>query len=454
MSSPLSVTLAALIAAGHLPFLFLAIAQLRRGHLPATWLFGALGILVYYDLGFVLQTCGMQYQSVFFPQFVAAGDEDLLLLGLLVLASPYLLWLGARLTSPCRAVPVEAALVRFAPPMRVLFVLLILPVSIALAVFGVSAVWGAISIAAIKAEWISLLGGAYIACMLPMFATAFLVVSDFGRTRGGMLLVVTLVLCSMASTLFLGQRTMTLLPVLFLLLFYFRFRLRWLVLGLGLLLGLSAGTAWFYKGYAVRQDLAFEERLHQVINDDFTRANVLLRAIQESEWTGTRVLPFAGQGYVYATVFYVPRKWAPQKGHSTTAYFTGLASGQDTEFLSWGLGVGFLEQIALNFGLNWLVPGVLLYGMLLGALDKLRAHFPGTLVGVCLGAVWMSGYDASSVILYFGSMVGLAILLELIVGATAQPALVEPDEAGSWAMNYPWAAVPQGRATISPTVTR
>jgi len=212
---------------------------------------------------------------------------------------------------------------------------------------------------------------------------------------------------------------MTLLPLLFLFLFYFRFRLRVLLLALTVLLSFAAGMAWFYKGYAVERELPFEDRLLNVLNDDFTRANVLLRALRESEMVGTRILPAPGQGYLYAASLYVPRRILPQKGHSTTAYFTGLAVGEDIEFLRWGLGVGFLEQISLNFGILALAPGVLLYGMLLGLLDNLRQRMPGTLVGVCLGAVWMSGYDASAVVLYHGSMVIFAILLESVFSRSA-----------------------------------
>lgn len=425
MSSLLDLALFLLIVAGHAPLLLRAIGGLRKGYVPPAWQFGALGVMLFYDLGLMLQLWGLPYRSAYFPELAHAGEDERTLLVLVVLAAPYLLWCGSRLVTRDHCVSSELHLLHFGPRMQLLFTLMLLPPSLALAAFGVSAVWGVVSIAAIKMEWLSLLGSAYLAFMMPMFVVAFLVRTDFSRRPGGRALVFVMVACSTGATLFLGQRTMTLLPLLILFLFYFRFRMRWAVASLALIVSFAAGMVWFYKGYAVEQNLPFEERLVQVVNDDFTRGNVLLRALQESELAGTKVLPVPGQGYLYAASLYIPRGILPQKGYSTTAYFTGVAIGQDVEFLNWGLGVGFLEQICLNFGLMALLPGVIVYGMGLGLLDLLRRRMPGTLAGVCLGAVWISGYDAGAVILYFGSMVIFATLLELVFSSSDPQPLPE-----------------------------
>ena len=446
MSVLLDCCLVMMLVCAHAPLLAVSVAQLRRGIIPATWQFGTMGIALYYDLGIVMQVAGVPYRSAFFPSLHDAGEEGFVLLVLLVMVSPYLLWCGSRLAGQSGRYESRGNLVRFAPRMAGLFVLLIVPASVALGAFGVHVVWGATSIASIKREWVSTLGSSYVMFMVPMFALSFLIRADIAYRRAGRVLVFLLVACSMGATLFLGQRTMTLLPVLFLFLFYFRFRLRRLVAGVALLLLFAAGMLWFYKGYAVQADQPIDARLVQVLNDDFARANVLLRAIQEAETIGTRVLPFPGQGYLHAATLYVPRRVFPQKGYSTAAYFTGMAVGQDAEYLSWGLGVGFLEQLALTFGVLALVPGVMLYGMLLGFLDRLREYFPGTLVGVCLGSVWMSGYDASAIVLYHGSMVVFAVLLELVFSAQRRnadatydsPSRLLPPAAGAHSMagNY------------------
>ncbi len=420
MHNPLELALAFILVAGHAPLLLQIVSRMRRGYLPPAWQFGALGVMLFYDLGLLLQMCGLPYRSVFFPDLAQASEGEITLLVMTVLGAPYLLWGGSRLVTRDILLPSETHLLHFAPRMQWLFIILLLPPSLALAAFGVSAVWGTVSIAAIKMEWLSTLGSAYIAFLLPMFAVAFLVRSDFSRRAPGRLLVLAMVACSACATLFLGQRTMTLLPLLVLLLFYVRFRLRWVAVGLALLVAFAAGMVWFYKGYAIDQNLSFEERVVKVLNDDFTRGNVLLRALQESEMVGTRVLPSPGQGYLYAATLYIPRRILPQKGYSTTAYFTGMTAGQEVEFLNWSLGVGFLEQISLNFGILALAPGILLYGMLLGIADTIRRLHPGALPGICLGAVWMSGYDAASVMLYFGSMVLFANLLEMVFAGAPQ----------------------------------
>ncbi len=416
MNSPLEPLLMLLLVIGHAPLLWRILGKFRAGLLPPTWQFGALGIIIFYDLGLLLQMAGMPYQSMVFPHLEHATETELTLLVLVVLASPYLLGAGSFLVRCESLLSAREHLVPFAPRTQLLFVLLLVPPSLALAAFGINAVWGAASIASIKLDWLAMLGSAYIVFLLPMFAVAFLVRTRYSRTPMGRLLVLLLVACSAAATLFLGQRTMTLLPILILFLFYFRFRFRYVLAGGIIIVSFAAGMMLFYKGYAVRQDLSFTERVQKVINDDLTRGNVLLRALQESEMVGTRVLPLSGQGYWYAATLFVPRRILPQKGYSTTAYFTGGAIGQDVEFLDWGLGVGFLEQICLNFGWLALMPGTFLYGFALGLLDLLRLWRPGTVAPVSLGAAWMSGYDLASVVLYFGSMLLFALLMETLCG--------------------------------------
>lgn len=428
MNSPLELVLLLLLGCGHLPLVVSFVRELHRSRIPATWSFAAMGIVLYYDLGVVCQFLEIEYLSGFFPSLRDCSEDELVMLVLLLLASPYLIWGGAQVLARRRADWNEDRLLSIPAPMRGLFAVLFLPLSITLAAFGVYALWGARSIAEIKLQWVSFFGSAYIVFMIPMFLVAFLVRTDFARERWGRMLLFFLICCSVLATLFLGQRTMTLLPILILLLFYFRLRLARLAAATALLVVVSASTLFFYKGYAVSSDLELQDGLLQVLNNDITRATVLVQALRESDLIGTRILPYSGQGYVYTLALYVPRSILPEKGYSTTAYFTGMAIGEDVEYLNWGLGVGFLEQIALNFGKLALLPGVLICGMLLGLLDRLSISAPGTLVGIRLGAVWMSGYDASSIVMYFGSMVLFSILLGSVFTAArrTEPQPMEP----------------------------
>ncbi|MCU0228767.1 MAG: hypothetical protein MUF01_14125, partial [Bryobacterales bacterium] len=166
MNSPLELLLLFVLVCGHGPLLVWILLQFRSGVLPPTWQFGALGIFVFHDLGIVLQLAGMPYSSYVFPQLNDVGETEFTLLVLLVLVAPYLLGAGSLLVRRDHTLSLSQHLAPFAPRGQVLFVLLLAPPSLALAAFGINAVWGAVSIAAIKLDWLAVLGSSYIVFFL------------------------------------------------------------------------------------------------------------------------------------------------------------------------------------------------------------------------------------------------------------------------------------------------
>lgn len=400
------------LLAAHAPFAVAFFRSIHRRQIPEILSFATIGILLYYDAGFVLESFGWAFTSPFFAPLASYSLEEFATTGLVILAAPYLLAIGFRAVAG-RMEPISASPgLAFVPRLKPLFLLLFLPVSLALGALGYAAIHGAASAADVKRLWLGMLGGGYIVFLVPMFLLAFFLRTRDCRSRSGGFVLFLLLASSVAATLFLGQRTMTLLPFLMLVLFRPRLNAVRLVFSIAVLLAFAGVALSFYKGHAVRQDLDLEDRAEMVISSDLVRANVLGRAIEESELIGTRLLPMAGQGYLYTALFYVPRSWAPQKGYSTAAYFTAFANGEDTEYLAWGLGLGFLEEIILNFGFLAIVPGVILYGMGLGLLQRVCRAYDSAVVGTHLGAIWMSGYVLPSVVLYFGSMTVFAMLLE------------------------------------------
>lgn len=412
MEVAIRIGFALLLLVSHAPFAAMFLRSIRCRRIPEVLSFAAIGILFYYDLGFVLESFGWTFDSPFFASMASHTLENFVVTGLVILAAPYLLAVGyhaiAGRSEPIPALPN----LEFASRLKPLFFALFLPISLALGLVGYFAIQGAASAAEVKGMWLGILGGGYIVFLVPMFVLAFYLRMRDCHSRVGSLILFLLLALSVAATLFLGQRTMTLLP--FLMLVLFRPRLSALRLGISIvaLLAFASVALDFYKGHAVEQDLDMEERMEMVIGSDLVRANVLARAIEESEIIGAKLLPVAGQGYLYTALFYVPRSWVPQKGYSTAAYFTAFANGEDAEYIAWGLGLGFLEEIILNFGFLAIIPGVIFYGMGLGLLQRLCRTFNSTVVGISLGAIWMSGYVLPSVVLYFGSMTTFAILLE------------------------------------------
>ncbi|MCC7341339.1 MAG: hypothetical protein IT170_09650, partial [Bryobacterales bacterium] len=430
------------LLAAHAPFAAAFVRSIHRRQIPEVLSFAAVGILLYYDLGFVLESFGYAFRSPFFAPLASYSLEDFVVTGLVILAAPYLLALGFRvMTGRLEAIPAFPGL-EFAPRLKPLFFALFLPVSLALGALGYAAIRGASSAAEVKRFWLGMLGGGYIVFLVPMFVLAFFLRTRDSRSRGGTFVTFLLLASSVAATLFLGQRTMTLLPFLMLVLFRPRLNAMRLAVSILVLLAFAGVALNFYKGHAVKEDLDLMDRVEMVVGSDLVRANVLARAIEESEPIGTRLLPMPGQGYLYTALFYAPRSWVPGKGYSTAAYFTAFANGEDTEYLAWGLGLGFLEEITLNFGYLAILPGVILYGMGLGLLQRICQAYDGAVVGVHLSAIWMSGYVIPSVVLYFGSMTVFAMLLESCIARRprSNPAMSAPSFEP--AMETPRAAMP------------
>lgn len=430
------------LLAAHAPFAVSFLRSIQSRQVPEILSFAALGIMLYYDLGFVLEAFGWIFVSPYFAPLSSYDLEDFAITGLVILAAPYLLAIGFRVMAGRQQSIAASPTLEFAPRLKPIFLLLFVPISLALGAVGYSAIRGATSPAEVKRLWLGMLGGGYIVFLLPMFVLAFYLRTRDCRSRSGGLLLFVFLVASVSATLFLGQRTMTLLPFLMLVMFRVRLNAMRLAMSLVVLFAFASVALVFYKGYAVRQDLDFLERAEMVVGSDLVRANVLARAIQESESIGTKLLPSSGQGYLYTALFYVPRSWAPQKGYSTAAYFTAFANGEDTEYVAWGLGLGFIEEIILNFGFLAVIPGIILYGLGLGLLQRISRSFDGAVVGTHLSAIWMCGYVLPAVVLYFGSMAVFAMLLESFFvgrpGAVSAPAAPAP-EYGSEA---PYSAMP------------
>jgi hypothetical protein len=420
VESVICLSIAVAILVSHAPFLLSFVRSLRRQEIPDVLRFATLGIFVYYDLGFALEALGWHYPSPFFAPILSYSLEEFATIGIVILVAPYLLALGFRPTaSPLARVPLRPVL-GFAPRMKPIFLLLFLPVVLALGFVGFTAIRGAASAAEVKLLWMGTLGSGYIVFLLPLFLVSFFLRTADCSSRSGYAVLAILLVTSVAATLFLGQRTMTLLPFLMLVFFHIRLNAFRLAVSVVALFAFASAALFFYKGYAIDNSLDLAARAEMVFGNDLTRAPVLARAVRESQPLGTVVLPTAGQGYWYAAQFYLPRSLAPAKGYSTPAYFTALTNGEDAEYISWSLGLGFLEELILNFGFYAVFPGVVLYGLGLGLLQRAARAWPCAAVGIHLAAFWMCGYALPSVLLYFGTMTMLAILLQSLFIQTAQ----------------------------------
>lgn len=273
---------------------------------------------------------------------------------------------------------------------------------------GLSYALGSSSIWAARTTITEDFGPLIIVLYLPLHLLAFYCVQRDAQSSRGLLFLILMALAAIVGTLAIGQRTNALLPVLLILVFRGRQRLGRPLL-IAVLLFCAASTLLpAFKSFDLYGAKSNLELINEGINGDLARGPILIEALARSEMVGTRVMPYPMAGYWYSLQFFVPRSLAIAKGLSTASYFTGAITGDAPERLSWGFGVGFIEEIALNIGVLYIAPGILLYGFVLALLDKASLRWPALVPATRLGAVWMAGYHLPALLMTFGVMAGVA----------------------------------------------
>ncbi|MBI1827652.1 MAG: hypothetical protein HY287_10805 [Planctomycetes bacterium] len=181
-----------------------------------------------------------------------------------------------------------------------------------------------------------------------------------------------------------------------------RLRLRTcVILGMVLVVG-----SYAYLGRVKGSALAPLEFLRGDMARDYTLRHVLYR----STWTSSLIVPYRGASYVFFGTAFIPRSIWPAKPWPAPVYFTNDVFGRhEGKQLMWGYGLGFLEELILNFG-YFGVLGCLLIGRVCAWLDRRiygRSSF--------YGALWIP--------LVFSCVFSSSVVLDLLL-VVALPALL------------------------------
>ena len=112
-------------------------------------------------------------------------------------------------------------------------------------------------------------------------------------------------------------------------------------------------------------------------------------------------------------------------------YFTSYLAGTPPEETAWGLGVGVIEELMLNAGLLLVVPGLFLYGVAMGLLDRVCGSVPALVVPSRLAAVWICGYNLPAILGLFGVMALIGVALHLAFVRRVAPESDEAPAAGA-----------------------
>jgi len=186
---------------------------------------------------------------------------------------------------------------------------------------------------------------------------------------------------------------------------------RLLMYGIGMLV-LAVALLPIIRGHRYAQ-FPVEDLVDRAFVMDLSRAPVLAQALQWSAPLDTEIVPYPGAGYLPSLLFYVPRELAPFKGYSTARRFTSKLIGVSLNEVHWNPGMGAISELVLNFGWLLCIPGLIVYGICMGFLDRLSLHIPSLVVPTRLGGLWVLFHALGALYIHFVSMGVVCVMLHL-----------------------------------------
>jgi len=415
----LYIALSLILILCHAPLMGNVLTKIRSGFLPSTADFGALSVMLCYDLGFAVEAFGYPNEQEFVPSLFSVPSGTFITAFLFILSAPWAFQIGSYLVTANRYQQRQEPRERLKRKRRALFYALTLAVVILLCFMGCYRVLSGADIWTTRAEVGQEWGTLILVLYVPLHLLAFYVRQADSRHMKARVYTAILLIASVCSTLPIGQRTNIILPFVIICLFGIRMSTTRITTAGAILVTLAVVLLPWFKWQHSSSSVPFGEQVSTVIHGDISRTGVIGAAIEESLPVGTRILPYPMSGYVYSLLFYAPRPLAPFKGIATAYYFTAYLAHTNPLEIDWGLGIGAIEEAILNLGTLLVVPVLLLYGVCFGWLDRLSFRFPSLVVPTRLGALWVCDYHLPAILLVYGTMAVIELILEFWI---AEPA--------------------------------
>jgi len=386
-------------------------AKIGKRMLPTTIDFAMVSIFLCYDIGLALESFGYSQGSPFFESLLL-GKPSVLIQALIILVlAPWLLRIGSLLINKSSLTQEHASLLKIQNARRPLFYLLAGSLSVLLAGYGYYQFIHSDSIWVSRANMGSTWGPFIIILYLPIYILAFYIKQEDSRTRAGKLFSLFLIIASILSTITIGERTTVLLPFLIIAIFAFKLTPKRIIVYGVIGIVVSSTLLTMFKWQYSDVDYSLNELVMQTIYSDVSRGHILAATLERTESVGTSIMPYPMAGYVYSSLFFMPRQITPFKGYATATYFTSDIVGTQAEDIDWGFGVGAVEEILLNIGFWLCFPALIIYGLLLGILDRVSWRTSSLVVPTRLAGLWLCAHQLPAILLLFGAMALVNLVL-------------------------------------------
>lgn len=385
--------------------------MLNKGYIPPASDFAALSCLLFY--GVPLLFGSFFARTGLFVSIFSLDFEKQWLVALIVAAAPWVIRVAS--IGNTHIIRKHGVYVRqLNPQWRFVFYCFAVVSCTFLCYVSLSPLLEGASIGMLKEISFRKWGAFIIVFSLPVPLLAFYVMQEESRSSSGCIFLLFLFVVAFGSTFPQGERTYVLLPLLILGIFWIRAKVILLTTYGCALMVFASLLLPVLKPGLVFSEKNHTERMIHVIGGDLARMPVLAKVIDVAEPVGTTVMPYTGAGYVYSLLFFIPRRYAPFKGYSTANMYTAYLTGDDSEYMNWGVGLGAMEEILLNFGWIFLLPGLFIYGKILAFLDRKCLQIPVLVIPKSLMGVWMFGYHVPSLLQLFGFMAAVMVLMSLL----------------------------------------
>lgn len=380
--------------------------KISQRRMPSTSDFAFISVFLYYDVGLVLEIFWASDTS----PYLEANNTTLLAI-FIIASAPWLFRLGSTFVVHLLKGQKRIVATQLRKKNRFIFYIscIIICVILVLESYKPVILGESIWLARISAgiQW----GALIIIFYFPLHLLSFYIVQRDSQKSKGIIFSIFLLIVSILTTIQIGQRTTLILPVLIFVIFRSKISFSRLFIAATVVLLIASALLPIFKWQYTDQHLPMSDLVLRVIQGDVSRTAILQKTLELSRSAETEIMPYPMAGYVYSLLFLVPRNLAPFKGYSTATYFTSSIVGSRVDETSWGYGLGAIEELLLNAGQFLLVPGLLLYGLIMGLLDRLSQRIPSCVVPTRLSALWVCGYHLPAIFLLFGTMVITHILL-------------------------------------------
>ena len=386
-------------------------ATIRRRGLLSPLQYAYLSLALYYDLGLLVGAAGFETPPSPLSPLSAHANSTRLILLIFVAITPMFLLFGSMITGKC--IPkTEYRPLRLLPSRRLPFYCLTVLLCASTAGYGWTTFREHSDIWLARATVGTALGTSIIVLYLPLHFLAFYVrLSDYKCVRGRLFALVLVVACIL-SMISIGQRTLMLLPAVIVVLFGMRIKLSRLAVLTSLLIAGAAILLPMFKWQYASTRNSSVDLITSTFTSDIVRAPALARVIEETSSPTSKVMPYPMAGYVYSSLFFIPRSIAPYKGVSTAQYFTAAVMGTSPENTQWGLGIGMLEETLLNGGFFISPLLIIAYGSLFAYLARLETQCRALFIPNRLAALFLFGTHLPALLLMFATMACVGLILE------------------------------------------